>query len=211
MLDRKIYDNYGDWDKIAELPNIDDVKEKIGGNRRGRVWGPNFIPPAIAYIFEDAANEMRHESSSVPAIVDFGCGLGRNGPALKRFFPRVVGIDLPEMVERVRKEFPSVVQNTYSQIYMSVPDLVASEQFCTLYDSVVFQHILNREFLSDLIDRLSENTVFRNFVTVYNGNGFRFPHLDILRDKGWHIWHSEVEHVSFRGAPHVVVAFRRGP
>jgi SAM-dependent methyltransferase len=205
MSDGNIWNGYGRWDEIAKLPNIDEVKKKITGYKRS--WRPNFVPPAIAYIFEYAVDEaLGSDSHVVPTAVDFGCGLGRNAPILSRFFPRVVGVDLPEMAARIENEF--FVQKAYSAIYSAVSDLTSSEDFCALYDSVVFQHLENRDYIHGLIAALSAGLSFRTIISVYNAN-IPYPHLDILAEKGWTIWHTEIETLSFEGAPHSVTAFRR--
>lgn len=205
MLDKNIWCSYGRWDEIAKLPNINDVKNKITGGKLA--WRPNFVSPAIEYIFRYAVDEsLGSDSRAVPTAIDFGCGLGRNAPMLTRFFPRVVGVDLPEMTIRIKDEF--LVQKAYGTIYSAVSDLTLSEDCCTLYDSVVLQHIVDREYIYGLIAALSDRSSFRTIISIYNAN-VRYPHLSILAEKGWTIWHTEVETLSFEGAPHSVTAFRR--
>lgn len=208
MPEENIWDPFAQWDKVAKLDKIEDVKMKIAGPR---VWRPNYVPPALEYVFGYVGEEMMATGTDVvPAVVDFGCGLGRNGQMLSRYFPRVVGVDLPQMIERVKTEFPSLLGNPYSQLYGSVTDLVASESICALYDSVVFQHIVDSDYISKIIDVLSTQNSFRTIVSVYYQAGARAPFLDVLKKYGWRVWHSEVEVLSFEGAPHNITVFRRG-
>src|ERR1700712_3486580 len=97
-----IWDPYGNWNEIAKTVAIKDLQERITGNRS--VWRPNFCSLALQYIFEHAADEARYKLDLEPTCLDFGCGLGRNGSLLRRYFSTVVGIDLPEMIERFRSE-----------------------------------------------------------------------------------------------------------
>ena len=207
MSEANIWDTYGKWDEFAKLETIQEVRSKITGNK---VWRPNFVSHALEYVFEYTVDEMLGASNrTVPTAVDFGCGLGRNGPMLRRFFPRVVGIDLPEMVERVKSSCGLLMERTYDDIYSSISRLVEAEDFCTVYDSVVFQHIVDHEYLSEMVELLSSKSCFRTLVSIHFAEGMEAMHLRVLKEKGWCVWHSEADLLSFEGIPHKVVVFRR--
>lgn len=86
---------------------------------------------------------------------------------------------------------------------------MANEQACLLYDSVVFQHLVDREYVSKLIDVLVSKNSFRTFASLYNAN-VQPVHLALLKEKGWHVWHTETENLSFANAPHHMTVLRRG-
>jgi trans-aconitate methyltransferase len=201
-----IWDQYGNWDAIARSQDIVDIKRYITGAKKA--WRPNFCSPSLAYIFEYTVEE----SASVfktPSALDFGCGLGRNGPLLRRYFPDVIGIDLPEMIDRFQAEYPGVSAQTYRRLYSSAEELVKQENISVLYDSVVFQHIVDNDYLVNLFNLLFSVESFRTFVSVTNATSHHYPHLKILEAAGWRIWHAEVETLSFEGAPHTVTTYRR--
>jgi SAM-dependent methyltransferase len=204
----EIWDRYGQWDEISHLTELNAVKAKITGDKRA--WRPNFVPPTLEYAFDYAAQE--HVSANPhmpPTVLDFGCGLGRNAPMLRKFFPRVVGFDLPEMLERFRTETPNLYWRLYDQAYDSLATAIKSDKYCLLYDSVVFQHIIDVDYLSTMFDTISENNSLRTIVSIYNNAGVNYRHLDILRSRKWRIWHTENEAMSFEGSSHCVTIFRR--
>lgn len=203
------WDSYGNWDDIAKIADAENLKRRITGN--SNVWRPNFFSSALHYIFEYAVDEAKYKFGIEPVAVDFGCGLGRNGPLLRRFFSTVVGVDLPEMIQRFKAESPLLAAQTYARLYDSLSDLADKEQFCTLYDSVVFQHLVDREHVFGLIDLISSQKSFRTFVSIHNSaiESLSLPHLSVLIEMGWHVWHSEVENLSFENVPHNVVVLRR--
>ena len=202
----EIWDIYGNWNEIANADTVDDVKRSITGNKRA--WRPNFCSSALAYVFDYAADEHRTSYNSKPAALDFGCGLGRNGPLLSRFFPDVIGVDLPEMVRRFTTEYAVFAAHTYRNIYNSIDSLIQNQNFCLLYDSVVLQHIIDKEYLVDIMDRLCSVSSFRTLVSIHNASTHPY-HLEILKEKGWHVWHTEAETLSFEGASHLVVVLHR--
>jgi len=199
------WDKYGQWDKIAQLESLHEVKSAITGSRKA--WRPNFVPPALEYVFDYAADEQRAAGTN-PCVLDFGCGLARNAPMLRKFFPRVVGVDLPEMIERLKQARPDVIGNLYDQLYVSVPEATSRETFSVVYDSVVLQHIINRSVVSEIIDALAAVKSLRTFVSLSNFGAVP-THFGILEERRWVIWHKEDERLSFEGAPHTVTIFRR--
>jgi len=80
--------------------------------------------------------------------LDFGCGVGRNTLTLSKSYVKVIGYDLPNMIELVPEE------NKASNIaYTSEWDKVKEMSFDTVLASLVFQHIHDdelHEYLKDL-------------------------------------------------------------
>ncbi len=215
LMEKHIWDQYGAWDDIANLQGFDGIKSFITGNLKA--WRPNFVPPALRYVFDYAIDEAKNSGVATPTILDFGCGLGRNAPMLGHLFPRVIGLDIEEMMNRMKSELPGIC-NIYSALYTSVDALVTAEDFCALYDSVVFQHLVDRQYLSELLDKLLSRPSFRTFVSLHNlgSPGALVPpdiatplYLELLKERGWRLWHQEAETLSFEGAPHALRIFRR--
>ena len=204
-----IWDPYGDWDEIARTPTIKSLQESITGNRG--VWRPNFCSTALQYILEHAADEARYKLDIEPVCLDFGCGLGRNGSLLRRFFSTVVGADLPEMIQRFKTEEKFLSRQNYARLYGSIEQAVSSETFCALYDSVVFQHITDRQYVEHILSLICSASFLQTFVSVHNAAipTHTLPHISVLIEGGWYIWHSETENLSFMNAPHKVVVLRR--
>lgn len=210
MSSANIWDAYGRWDDIGKSRNLDFIRKRITGNKLA--WRPNFVPPAVDYALRYAIDEAHAATpSATPAIVDFGCGLGRNGPMLRGIFPRVIAYDLPEMTHTLQTQLPDLVAATYGAVHASAETLVQTETFCALYDSVVLQHIVDPAYIAGLIDTLNRNPALRTIVSLYHGSLASPVHLRRLTETGWKIWHSESERLSFEGVPHTVAILRRWP
>ncbi|MEO8076028.1 MAG: class I SAM-dependent methyltransferase [Acidobacteriota bacterium] len=77
------------WLSIASAPDADDLREHIlTGFKSGKPFTP--YVPTIAL------------PSPLGRVLDFGCGVGRTFPYLKRVARHVTGFDLPPMIERCR-------------------------------------------------------------------------------------------------------------
>src|SRR5580692_1991700 len=50
-----------------------------------------------------------------------------------------------EMIDRFQAEYPGVSAQTYRRLYSSAEELVKQENISVLYDSVVFQHIVDSD------------------------------------------------------------------
>ncbi len=78
-----------DWGSVARSADPDDLREHIlSGYKSGKPFTP-YVPTV----------EL---PSPIDAVLDFGCGVGRNFPYLKTIARRIVGFDLPSMIERCR-------------------------------------------------------------------------------------------------------------
>ena len=201
------WDGYGEWDRIAAFPEIDAIKESITGNSSG--WRPNYCSPALAYCLSFAAAEYRETRGKEPAVLDFGFGLGRNGPLLKKFFPRLIGFDLPSMVSTYRTSQKPGDEPLYDGLYSATADVVEKEDFCLVYDSVVFQHLVDPDTVQTLLEPFNRAYAFRTFVTVSNLGSDNKILVDLLKERNWRLWHSEVETLSFAGLAHTVAVYRQ--
>jgi hypothetical protein len=96
-----IWDPYANWAESAKGDNVDILKGKITGVANS--WKPNYVSPSLQFSFEALIALNRVDYSEV-TVLDFGCGLGRNASLLRSFFPRVIALDLPEMIVRLKAE-----------------------------------------------------------------------------------------------------------
>lgn len=196
----QIWDHYGRWDEIAEKHDVGTIKRMITGDGVG--WKRNYVSPALAYVFNSVRDVIPDAT-----VLDFGCGLGRNGGLLKSYFQRVVGYDIPEMVASLKTQG----ETPYSAVYDDIGTLTGAEKISLVYDSVVFQHIVDIVYIKNIVDRLVNTNSVRNFVTIKNaGIPDNQCHLiTILSDMGWSILHKEQETLSFDGHAHDVVILKK--
>jgi SAM-dependent methyltransferase len=111
-----------DWLAIARAENADDVREHIlTGYKAGKPFTP--YEPTIPL-------------PPCETVLDFGCGLGRNFPYLKRLARRVTGFDLPPMIARCRV----LVDEPAIDLHDDWNDL-RTDRFDLIFASLVLQHI----------------------------------------------------------------------
>lgn len=112
-----------DWLSVARSATSDDLREHILSGYKG---GKPFTPyvPTLAL------------PAPVGALLDFGCGVGRNFPYLKSIARHVTGFDLPPMIERCRALATDPVD-------LLVDDWgdVRGRRFDVIFASLVLQHI----------------------------------------------------------------------
>ena len=109
------------WAQIADEP-LDEVREAIlTGYREGKPFSA--YPPLLAL-------------PPVGRVLDFGCGLGRNFPYLRRIANEVVGFDLPEMIARCR-----TLDAAESVELTADWEAIRSRHFDAIFASLVLQHL----------------------------------------------------------------------
>ena len=123
-----------DWMTVAAEAETDEVRERIlTGYREGKPFTP-YVPTL-------------HLPEQLDAVLDFGCGLGRNFPFLKRAARTVAGFDLPPMVQRCRSSSGEAID-----LLTSDWDQLKRFRFDLIVASLVLQHvepIPTRLFLRD--------------------------------------------------------------
>lgn len=206
-----IWDPYADWDEVGGHPDRAVIRARITGMGE-RFWRPNRAGPeflaAMRELRVDIARRLRHRGT----VLDFGCGLGRNLPFLKNSFARVVGIDLPSMIESLRQG-PEAAG--YDALYDDRARLVAEEAVDVCYDSVVWQHIVDPAYCEAILADLLRIGRLRHVITISNiyigsaeGQGGWALTARLLHARGWREVHSSTDARSF-GVPHVVRILQR--
>jgi SAM-dependent methyltransferase len=112
-----------EWAELAAAASDDDLRERIlTGFKDGKPFTP--YVPTIAL------------PAPLGPVLDFGCGLGRNFPYLRSVAARVVGYDLPPMIDRCREVAPAG-----ADLLSSDWDAVSAMRFDLVFASLVLQHI----------------------------------------------------------------------
>jgi SAM-dependent methyltransferase len=147
------------WTELAESATDEDLRERIlTGFKDGKPFTP--YVPTLAL------------PAPTTAVLDFGCGLGRNFPYLTSIADRVVGFDLPAMIERCSGLAPAGVDLT------SDWDAVTASRFGLVFASLVLQHIPEawcRTVVADFA-RLAPTT----YLLARGAGDFGFSALDLV-------------------------------
>jgi len=113
----------GEWTDLAASASDEDLRERIlTGFKDGKPFTP-YVPTLPLPV-------------PAGAVLDFGCGLGRNFPYLRSVASRVVGYDLPAMIERCRTVVPPP-----DALLSSDWDALRRERFDVVFASLVLQHV----------------------------------------------------------------------
>ena len=162
-----MYDSYSNWINVSKTKDISNLKSLITGTER---WDSDYITDDCKAIL----------SSFKGAVVDFGCGLGRNVSMLKYFNCRIVGYDIPNMISRLKK-VESAVANLYDALYDSFDCLLKKEDPTVIYESVVLQHIVDGNYIN-MLNSIAEKQSVKLFVSIANSGGStrHIPHLSNL-------------------------------
>lgn len=111
-----------EWSAIANDADTDEIRERIlTGFKDGKPFTP-YVPTLTL-------------PAPLGAVLDFGCGLGRNFPFLTQVAESVVGYDLPPMVERCREICREPVMLTADW------EAVTARRFDLVFASLVLQHV----------------------------------------------------------------------
>lgn len=152
-----------DWLKLA-TESDEDIRERIlTGYKAGKPFTP--YVPTVAL------------PAGLDSVLDFGCGLGRNFPYLKRVARSVAGFDLPPMIARCRtvaSEGVGLLSDDWEQIKTLHFDLIVA--------SLVLQHIEPaplRTYLADF-PRVSGLT----YLLTRTGTDFSENIFDVIAEIG---------------------------
>lgn len=170
LLDLSLQNPFGQhWNSL----NKDNVQEQIltGATRHG------FTPANLSGMFPQ----------TVPAVLDFGCGIGRNISAIREFFNPVytVGFDLPNMIDLM----PLEVKAKYDKLTTEF-EFIESVKPQIVYASLCFQHIPT-VLLMRYLERLAAWPHMLYIVTRWYNDGDHNDILDILSSHYWPVWLSK--------------------
>lgn len=123
-----------DWSAAADRDAPDDLRERIlTGFKDGKPFTP-YVPTLALPL-------------PAGAVLDFGCGLGRNFPYLNTIARHVTGYDLPPMIDRCRALAPEPVgllSSDWAQL--------RAQRFDLVFATLVLQHIPSAAVSSYLAD-----------------------------------------------------------
>jgi SAM-dependent methyltransferase len=140
---------------VAEAASSDDIRERIlTGYKDGKPFTP-YVPTLPI-------------RGMVGSVLDFGCGLGRNFPYLKRIARTVTGFDLPPMIEQCRRLADEEVD-----LLSSDWDRIRTHRFDLIFASLVLQHIEPeplRTFLDGFARMAPETYLLTRTRTDFNEN-----------------------------------------
>jgi len=187
-----IWDGYGNWLEIATESDEALVKRKITGTDS---WRANHLTPHLQFVLR-ATCALSKAAGKAPKVLDFGCGLGRNSALLRRFFPGVIALDLPPMIERLEKSCADLYDGAYSDLAAAL----SGESITTIFDSVVFQHLVDADYCKWLANFVTSCTSVDAIVSIAIDGNDPFP-LVMLRDRGWVDAHLSTESETY-GTPH---------
>ena len=207
---RHIWDRYANWNEVGSLEDPRAIRVKITGLPANR-WEPNREVEGLAPALEAILADCQARRGNRGTVVDFGCGLGRNQPFLRSRFDRLVGFDLPEMAAKLRAD-PAAAG--YDAILDDRAALLA-EPVDVVFDSVVWQHIVDADYTTRMVDELLGLPGWRWLISFTNAGvhaGRRERGLAlgtaILRDRGWAEILCLEDTQTFRG-PHMLRVLRR--
>jgi len=152
-----------EWAALAATASDADLRERIlTGFKAGKPFTPYVATLPLP--------------SPIDAVLDFGCGLGRNFPYLTTIARRVVGFDLPEMIARAKDAAPAGAELT------SDWETVRASRFDLVFASLVLQHVpedVGRAALADFA-RMAPAT----YLLARGQGDFGFNALDVAVGSG---------------------------
>lgn len=170
LLELSLQNPFGQhWNSL----NKDNVQEQIltGASKNG------FIPADLPAMFPPSSN----------AVLDFGCGIGRNVDSIRSFFnpAYVIGYDLPNMIDLM----PLEVKASYDKLTSDF-EFIESVKPRIIYASLCFQHIPT-VLLMKYLNRMSEWNNMLYIVTRWYNDQDHDNILDILSSHYWPVWLSK--------------------
>ncbi len=203
-----MWNSYGDWDRIANAADFDFIKQRITG-LRSQTWEPNHVSENFRVSLSGMVRRLSATTEKPVSVVDFGAGLGRNAPLLHEFFPRVIAVDIPEMVTKLAALYEGQITSLYEGVYDDFDEMLAAEQPAALYDSVVIQHIIQPEYNEKLAKSVIESSVSLVICLVHKKVRDTLLFYSKLLDAGWRCTYQEVDSISFEGKAHILRIFVR--
>ena len=137
------FDNWFDWE-INNNIEISKFKEVISV-----VDSSNFSPDFLSEILMDRLSKINTDK-----ILDYGAGLGRNLPLLKKYSNNIDYVDLNHYQKNYIEYIDNLGYNNKYFIKMT-PDCLIGKKYDLIYCSVVLQHIIDNEIYENIVKILS--------------------------------------------------------
>lgn len=176
MQDKGIWCRYGNWESIAKSEDLDFVRQRIIGMDTG-VWEPNRTAPGYDEAIEKVAEANAAAGHGRGTVVDFGCGLGRNASFLRGKFDKVLALDLPDMVGKLKTD---PAGSLYDALYDDMGAALSSQPVDVVYESVCWQHIVDADYSATIAQAIEAAPNVR-YVMSLNNNGTRV----VPKKRGW--------------------------
>ena len=139
------YDNWFDWENNDNI-DISKFKEVISG-----VESSDFRPDFLSEFLSKQLLKIKTEN-----ILDYGAGLGRNLPLLKKYSNNIDYIDLNHY-ERNYIEYINGLEYNEKFFIEMIPDCLVGKKYDLIYCSVVLQHIIDDEIYENIVKILSNS------------------------------------------------------
>ena len=139
------YDNWFDWENNDNI-DISKFKEVISG-----VESSDFRPDFLSEFLSEQLLKIKTEN-----ILDYGAGLGRNLPLLKKYSNNIDYIDLNHY-ERNYIEYINGLEYNEKFFIEMIPDCLIGKKYDLIYCSVVLQHIIDDEIYENIVKILSNS------------------------------------------------------
>jgi 2-polyprenyl-3-methyl-5-hydroxy-6-metoxy-1,4-benzoquinol methylase len=158
-----------EWSDIAEKSE-DDIREYIlTGYKRGKKFEPYALPLLT--------------SPEVNAILDFGCGLGRNFDGMRALGAKAYAYDLPEMIKACAK-FGEPRDITLLDTWEGV----LAQRYDMAMAILVFQHIADPPEFFQAVTRLSQCSTYLYLLTrVYVDGTLKNTLAEVLATRQWEV------------------------
>lgn len=137
------FDNWFDWEHNDNI-DISKFKEVISG-----VDSSDFRPDFLSEYLNEQLLKIKTDN-----ILDYGAGLGRNLPLLKKFSNNIDYIDLNHYQNNYIEYINNLEYNEKFFIKM-IPDCLSGKKYDLIYCSVVLQHIIDDEIYEQIVKILS--------------------------------------------------------
>lgn len=155
-MDSAEYDAYANWHTVVAGKTVDDLKTIITGSPH--VWQPTELPAVVRVFWTNYGK----------AVIDMGCGLGRNVPVLRSLFTHLLGYDLPPMIRLLRRENPNDYNETSANL-SKIVDQSSPYNRVAVFENVVWQHIVwSSGITQNHIDILSKAAHIHSIYSVWN-------------------------------------------
>lgn len=142
-MNMNIFDDYYDW--TSDITDIEEIKVKI----TGRYWNKSFNHDNLTLKTDQIIKNLK-----LTSILDYGAGMGRNLPLLRKYAPIVDYLDL-----ETYKPHTSEL-NYDNKFYIQIEPLPLNKKYDLIYASVVIQHIVDKELLQKIIEFMQKSSKY---------------------------------------------------